>query len=56
VNVDGRLSSVGFFARVKITNTPRSKRVKRFEKAGFIKQYRAVLNLEQLGLGYLTAV
>jgi DNA-binding Lrp family transcriptional regulator len=50
------LSIVGFVAQAKFTYTPRSKRVKRFEKAGFIKQYRVVLKLAQLGLGYLTAV
>lgn len=53
---DGRLSIVDLAARVNLTNTPCSERVKRLEKSGFIKGYRAVLNFEQLGWGHLTIV
>lgn len=56
LNADGRLSIVELAARVNLTNTPCSERVKRLEKSGFITGYRAVLNLEQLGLGHLTVV
>lgn len=53
---NGRLSIVELAARVNLTNTPCSERVKRLERAGYITGYRAVLNMEQLGLGHLTVV
>lgn len=56
LEIDGRLSIVELSARVNLTNTPCSERVKRLEREGFITGYRAVLNMEQLGLGHLTVV
>lgn len=53
---NGRLSIVELSARVNLTNTPCSERVKRLEKSGYICGYHAVLNMEQLGLGHLTVV
>ena len=53
---DGRISIVELAARVNLTNTPCSERVKRLEHAGLIRGYRAMLNMEKLGLGHLTVV
>lgn len=53
---DGRLSIVELAARVNLTNTPCSERVKRLERRGFISGYRAVLNKDKLGFGHLTVV
>lgn len=54
--VDGRLSIVELSQRVNLTNTPCSERVKRLERSGYISGYRAVLNMEKMGLGHLTVV
>ena len=56
LEANGRLSIVDRAARVNLTNTPCSERVKRLERSGYISGYRAVLNMEQLGLGHLTIV
>jgi Lrp/AsnC family leucine-responsive transcriptional regulator len=56
LNADGRLSIVELATRVHLTNTPCSERVKRLEKSGFISGYRAILDLDKLGLGHLTVV
>ncbi len=53
---NGRLSIVELAARVNLTNTPCSERVKRLEKSGYISGYHAILNMEKLGLGHLTVV
>ncbi|MGH1414566.1 MAG: Lrp/AsnC family transcriptional regulator [Pelagimonas sp.] len=53
---DGRLSIVELAQRVNLTNTPCSERVKRLERSGYIKGYRATLDLDKLGLGHLTVV
>lgn len=53
---DGRLSIVELSARVNLTNTPCSERVKRLEREGYITGYHATLNMEKLGLGHLTVV
>ena len=53
---DGRLSIVELSARVNLTNTPCSERVKRLEREGYISGYRAQLNKEKLGFGHLTVV
>ena len=53
---NGRLSIVELSSRVNLTNTPCSERVKRLERMGYISGYRAVLNMEKLGLGHLTVV
>ncbi len=56
LEANGRLSIVDLATRVNLTNTPCSERVKRLERSGYISGYRAVLNMEQLGLGHLTIV
>lgn len=56
LELDGRLSIVELAARVNLTNTPCSERVKRLERSGYISGYRAILNMEKLGLGHLTVV
>ena len=53
---NGRLSIVELSARVNLTNTPCSERVKRLERSGYISGYRAVLNMDKMGLGHLTIV
>ena len=53
---NGRLSIVELSTRVNLTNTPCSERVKRLEKTGYITGYRAILNMDQLGLGHLMVV
>lgn len=53
---NGRLSIVELSARVHLTNTPCSERVKRLENTGYISGYRAILNREKMGLGHLTVV
>ncbi len=53
---DGRLPIVELANRVNLTNTPCSERVKRLEKAGYIRKYKAVLDLDRLGAGHITVV
>ncbi|MDO6800310.1 Lrp/AsnC family transcriptional regulator [Shimia thalassica] len=56
LEINGRLSIVELAARINLTNTPCSERVKRLERSGYISGYRAILNMEKLGLGHLTVV
>lgn len=56
LEANGRISIVDLAARVNLTNTPCSERVKRLERSGFITGYRAIVNMEKLGLGHLTVV
>ena len=53
---NGRLSIVELAARVNLTNTPCSERVKRLERSGYITGYRAMLDMGKQGLGHLTVV
>lgn len=53
---NGRLPIVELAARVNLTNTPCSERVKRLERDGYIRKYKADLNLERLGAGHITVV
>ena len=53
---DGRLSIVELSARVNLTNTPCSERVKRLEREGYISGYSARLDMDKLGFGHLTIV
>lgn len=53
---DGRLSIVELAQRVNLTNTPCSERVRRLEREGFIKGYRAVTDKALRGLGHMTIV
>lgn len=56
LEVNGRLPIVELAQRINLTNTPCSERVKRLERSGFIKRYKAVVNAERLGLAHLTIV
>lgn len=56
LKADGRLSIVELSARINLTNTPCSERVKRLQREGYISGYRAVLDMGKLGLGHLTVV
>ncbi len=56
LEANGRLSIVELAARVNLTNTPCSERVKRLEKDGYIRKYKAVLDMNRLGIGHLTIV
>ncbi len=52
----GRLSIVELANRVNLTKTPCSERVKKLEKSGVIKQYRAVLNPDLIDMKHVTIV
>lgn len=56
LEANGRLSIVELAQRVHLTNTPCSERVKRLEKSGYIRKYKAILDKEKLGLGHVTVV
>lgn len=56
LEVNGRLPIVELAARINLTNTPCSERVKRLERSGYIRKYKAVLDFERLDLGHLTVV
>ena len=56
LQTNGRLSIVELAARINLTNTPCSERVRRMEKSGLIKKYKAVVNPDMLGLNHLTVV
>jgi len=56
LEANGRLSIVDLAARINLTNTPCSERVKRLERSGYILGYKAVLDKERLGLGHVTVV
>ncbi|WP_299641058.1 winged helix-turn-helix transcriptional regulator, partial [uncultured Ruegeria sp.] len=56
LEANGRLSIVELAARVNLTNTPCSERVKRLEKNGYIKGYSAIVDKERIGLALLTVV
>jgi Lrp/AsnC family leucine-responsive transcriptional regulator len=53
---DGRVSIVDLAQQVNLTNTPCSERVKRLERDGYIRGFRAVVDKDRLGLGHLTVV
>lgn len=52
----GRLSIVELAERVHLTKTPCSERMKRLEKAGVIKEYRAVVDAAKVGMNHVTIV
>lgn len=53
---NGRLPIVELAARVNLSNTPCSERVKRLERSGYIRGYRAELDLDKLDAGHMTVV
>jgi Lrp/AsnC family transcriptional regulator, leucine-responsive regulatory protein len=56
LEANARLSIVELATRINLTNTPCSERVKRLEKSGYIRRYKAVLDMNRLGLGHMTVV
>lgn len=56
LEVNGRLPIVELAQRINLTNTPCSERVKRLERSGYIRRYKAVLDADRLGLAHLTVV
>ncbi len=56
LQADGRLSIVELARRVHLTKTPCAERVKRLEKAGIIKGYRASLDPNALEAGHVAFV
>lgn len=53
---NGRMSITELSEIVNLSKTPCAERVRRLEKTGMIDGYRAALNAEALGLGYVTFV
>jgi Lrp/AsnC family leucine-responsive transcriptional regulator len=53
---NGRLSIVELANRVHLTKTPCSERVKRLEKTGVIKGYKAVLDSAMVAMNHVTVV
>ena len=49
---NARLTTKELAAKVNLSSTPVFERMKRLEKAGFIKQYVAVLDADKLGRGF----
>ncbi len=56
LQADGRLANAVLARRVNLTPTPCLERVRRLEKLGYIKGYRAVLDPHRLGAGLLVFV
>ena len=53
---NGRLSIVELAARVHLTKTPCSERVRRLERTGVIQGYRAVLDPTKVAMSHVTVV
>jgi Lrp/AsnC family transcriptional regulator, leucine-responsive regulatory protein len=53
---NGRMSITDLSEAVNLSKTPCAERVRRLEKSGLIKGYRAELNAASLGLPYVTFV
>ncbi len=56
LQTDGRLSNQDVAERVNLSPSPCLRRIKRLEEAGVIKQYVALLDPAQIGLGLLAYV
>lgn len=53
---NGRLSIVELAARINLTKTPCSERVKRLEATGVIRGYRAEIDPDSVGMSQVTVV
>ena len=53
---DGRLTMTELASQVGLTKTPVQSRVKRLEKSGYIKGYRALLDPVKMGLDHIAFV
>ena len=49
---DARLTTKELAAKVNLSTTPVFERLKKLEKAGYIKKYVAILDAEKLNLGF----
>ena len=56
LQVEGRMTMVDLAERVNLTKTPCAERVRRLERDGVIKGYRAELDPELLGAGFMIIV
>ncbi len=56
IQSDGRMPVVELAERVNLSKSPCLKRLRRLEKDGYIKGYRAELDPKRLGYGYLVFV
>ncbi|MCL4163941.1 UNVERIFIED_CONTAM: hypothetical protein GTU68_006742 [Idotea baltica] len=56
LQANGRLSIVELAARVHLTKTPCSERVRRLERSGVIQGYRAVLDQTKIEMNHVTIV
>src|SRR4051812_47782811 len=56
LQADGRLSNQEVAERVNLSPSPCLRRIKRLEQAGVIRQYVALLDPAQIGLGLLAYV
>lgn len=53
---DGRVSLVALARRVGLTKTPLAERVRKLERAGYIRGYAALLDPDKLGAGHVALV
>ena len=56
VQADGRIAVVDLAERVNLSKTPCVKRLRRLERDGFIRGYRAEIDPRKVALGYLVYV
>ena len=56
LSVDGRITLTDLAAKVGLSTTPCQARVRRLEKDGFILGYRAILDMNKLGLAHIAFV
>ncbi|MDV6251846.1 Lrp/AsnC family transcriptional regulator [Vibrio sp. EA2] len=56
LKLDGRISNVELSERVGLSPSATLRRVQELERQGVIKGYRAVLDSEQLGVGFIAYV
>ena len=53
---DGRITNTSLAKQVNLSPTPCLERVRKLERSGFIKGYRAVLDAQRMGAGFVTFV
>ncbi|MEH6470355.1 MAG: Lrp/AsnC family transcriptional regulator [Halopseudomonas sp.] len=56
LKMDGRLSNVELADRIGLSSSATLRRVQELERSGVIKGYRAVLDLNKLGIGFVAYV
>lgn len=53
---DGRISATGLASRISLSKSPTQTRLRRLERAGYIRGYRAQLDNARLGRGHVAFV